>query len=89
MRAAIWEERALDITYADRSGEVTRRRIWPLSVVFLDRSLMCLAWCCLRQDFRRFHLVNMTDVTRAEESFRPRRVPLLRQMLAEMRRRDP
>lgn len=87
LREAIWEERALDLTYTDRAGEVTRRRIWPLSVVFLDRALLCLAQCRLRMDFRRFHLSSMSDVTLAEEHFRPRRVPLLRAFLAEIRSR--
>lgn len=87
IREACWEEEALTITYADREGAETRRVIWPLSVVFLDRTLMLLAWCCLRQGFRRFHLHQMSDVARAGESFRPRRVPLLRQFLAEIRGR--
>ncbi|NTT85909.1 helix-turn-helix transcriptional regulator [Tabrizicola fusiformis] len=87
IREACWEEEVLAITYADKDGVQTRRMIWPLSVVFLDRALMLLAWCCLRQGFRRFHLQQMTDITRTGESFRPRRVPLLRQFLAEIRGR--
>lgn len=85
VRQAIWEERALQIDYTDKGGMATQRRIWPLSVVFLDRSLICLAFCHLRQDFRRFHLGNMSRVVPLEESFRPRRVPLLRQILAQIR----
>ncbi|MBI1170885.1 WYL domain-containing protein [bacterium] len=79
IREACWEERALDITYTDRSGAQTRRRIWPLSVVFLDRTLMLLAFCTLREDFRRFHLGSIADVTTTETHFRPRRVALLRE----------
>lgn len=85
IREACWDERMLDITYADNNGEVTQRRIWPLSVVFLDRTLMLLAWCSLRQGFRRFHLHRMSEVTATEAHFRPRRVPLLREFLAQMR----
>lgn len=85
VREACWQERALDISYQDRDGALTLRRIWPLSVVFLDRSLMLLAWCCLRQDFRRFHIAAMSEVTLAEESFRPRRVVLLRDFIARLR----
>lgn len=85
VREAAWEERALDIGYGALDGQQTRRRILPLSVIFLDRALMCLAWCTLRQGYRRFHLSAMTEVTLTDESFRPRRVPLLRAFLDEMR----
>lgn len=78
IREAIWEERALDLSYVDAAGEQTQRRILPLSVVWLDRSLMLLAWCCLRRDFRRFKLEAMRRVSLSDESFRPRRVALLR-----------
>ncbi len=54
-------------------------------MVFLDRTLMLLAWCTLRQDFRRFRLDLMSDVTLTDASFRPRRVPLLRDFLKQMR----
>jgi predicted DNA-binding transcriptional regulator YafY len=85
LREAAWDERALDIRYRDKDGQVTDRRIWPLSLVFLDRELMCLAWCCLRQDFRRFKIGMMDAVTATEESFRPRRVALLREFLGMMK----
>ena len=85
LREAAWDERALDIRYRDKTGGMSDRRIWPLSVVFLDRELMCLAWCCLRRDFRRFKLERMEAVEATTESFRPRRVPLLREFLAAMK----
>lgn len=84
VREACWQEQAIDMNYADLGGQVTERRIYPLSVVFMDHALICLAWCCLRQDFRRFHLTAMAKVRMADESFRPRRVPLLREFMAKM-----
>ncbi|WP_149588465.1 helix-turn-helix transcriptional regulator [Tabrizicola flagellatus] len=92
LREAAWEERALDIAYRDLSGAVTERRIWPLGTVFLDREVQCLAFCCLRQDFRRFKVQQMDRVALTDESFRPRRVPLLRDFIARLRvegRRSP
>jgi predicted DNA-binding transcriptional regulator YafY len=85
VRQACWDERALDLVYRDKAGNATNRRVYPLSVVYLDRTLMLLAWCCLRQDFRRFNLAGMEEVLLTDESFRPRRVPLLREFLARMR----
>jgi predicted DNA-binding transcriptional regulator YafY len=85
LREAAWEERALDLSYRDLSGTVTDRRIWPLGTVFLDREVMVLAWCCLRHDFRRFKVHQMDRVSLTDESFRPRRVPLLRAFLDQLR----
>lgn len=84
IREACWEERALDITYEDAQGFRTDRRIWPLSLVYLDNSQMLLAWCCLRQDLRKFILQRIVEVRATDESFRPRRVPLLRDYLKQM-----
>ncbi len=89
LREATWEERAVDMTYSDLSGVTTTRRIWPLAIVWFDRALMCLAWCTLRQDFRRFHLDRMSEARLTDESFRPRRVPLLRDYIAKVRARPP
>lgn len=85
LREAAWEERAVDLTYRDVSGQLTDRRIWPLGTVFLDREVMVLAWCCLRQDFRRFKVLEMSKVRLTDESFRPRRVSLLRSFLDQLR----
>ena len=85
IREACWEERALDIIYTDAGGGQTARRVWPLSVVFLDRVQMLLAWCCLRRGFRRFRLDRIETVAVTAESFRPRRVALLRAFLDELR----
>jgi predicted DNA-binding transcriptional regulator YafY len=85
LRAACWDERALDIVYRDGAGVQTARRILPLSIVVLDRTLVLLAWCCLRQDFRKFVVERMVAASATDESFRPRRVPLLREFIARMR----
>lgn len=85
VRGASWDERALDIGYADAEGRLTHCCIHPLSIVLLDRSRMPVAWCCLRQDFRKFMLQRIASVAQTDESVRPRRVPLLRDFLARMR----
>jgi predicted DNA-binding transcriptional regulator YafY len=85
LREAAWEERAVDLTYRDVSGQLTDRRIWPLGTVFLDREVVIPEWCCLRQDFRRFKVLEMANVRVTDESFRPRRVPLLRAYIDRMR----
>jgi predicted DNA-binding transcriptional regulator YafY len=84
LREAAWEERAVDLAYRDEAGQVTRRRVWPLTVAYLDEVLLMVAWCCLRQDFRRFRLDRVEAAEPTEESFRPRRVPLLRDYVATL-----
>jgi predicted DNA-binding transcriptional regulator YafY len=84
LREAAWEERAVDIAYRDESGRVTERRIWPLAVAYLDETLLAVAWCRLRNDFRRFRLDRIERAALAEESFRPRRAALLRDYVSTL-----
>lgn len=89
IRQACWDEEELTLTFTDVRGEVTRRTIRPLAIVYFDSALVCLAWCCLRDGFRRFDLARIRDVARTGSSFRPRRVPLLRDYIAFIRERVP
>ena len=51
---------------------------------------MLLAWCCLRQARRMFILQRILSVAATDESFRPRRVGLLREFASEIRgKADP
>jgi len=88
LREAAWEERAVDIGYTDRHGAQSMRRIWPLGIVYTDYEPWLLAWCCLRRGFRRFLVSRIDRISLTGESFRPRRVPLLRDMLAHMRGKE-
>lgn len=84
LREAAWEERAVDIAYRDRARSDSVRRIWPLAIVATDPAFSCLAWCCLRQDFRTFRLDAISSVKTTGESYRPRRVGLLREYVAQL-----
>ena len=85
LRQGCWQEKAVVIRYADKNGAVTERTILPLAIAYLDRKLMVLAWCCLRNGYRMFQSDRVSDAELADESFRPRRVPLLRGYMAELR----
>ncbi|MGF6183137.1 putative DNA-binding transcriptional regulator YafY [Massilia sp. UYP32] len=78
IRACCWREEALTIDYVDRDGAATSRTIWPLAIVYLDRMLVVLARCCLRDDFRMFRADRIAAVAATGISFRPRRAALLR-----------
>lgn len=85
IREACWREEALQLDYIDRDGVATARKVWPLGIVYVDRLLVLLAWCCLRQDFRMFRPERIQHVASLGESFRPRRVALLRQYLQQLK----
>lgn len=85
IREACWREEALQLDYVDRDGAATARKVWPLGIVYVDRLLVLLAWCCLRQDFRMFRPERIQQVERLGESFRPRRAALLRQYLQQLK----
>jgi predicted DNA-binding transcriptional regulator YafY len=72
VRDACWHEYALDIAYADSAGTLTRRTIYPLAIMYSDRM---------------FRLERMQAVKRGSQSFRPRRVAMLRDYLARLEAR--
>lgn len=86
VRQACWKEEALTIVYENKSGSRTSRTILPLSMVYTERSLTLLAWCCLREAFRMFTVSRISSVESAGDSFRPRRAVLLREYLSELRK---
>lgn len=83
LRHACWDERAVDLNYADAKGNLTQRRVWPLCLVYTDNALLLVAHCLLRDASRSFRLDRIRDMTLTSESFRPRRVGLLRRYSAE------
>lgn len=85
LRQATWDERVVEFHYTDAKGDDTQRRVSPLSIVYMDHASVLLSWCHLRQDFRVFRLDRMRRMSIADESFRPNRVPLLREALACIR----
>ena len=87
LREAMWAEEALEIHYTDLRDNQTRRRLYPLALSYHERAVMLLAWCCKREDFRMFHVTRIQAYEKTGESFRPRRVPLLRDYVAYLR--DP
>ncbi len=67
--------------YSFQNGKEGERRIWPLAIVYLDGMLVVLAWCCLREDSRKFLVSRILKVEATDETFRPRRSAMLRTFL--------
>jgi predicted DNA-binding transcriptional regulator YafY len=84
IRAACWREEAVCIRYRDGEEVDSERKILPLALVYNNACITVLSWCCLRQDFRMFRTDRIADVRPEGTSFRPRRVTLLRDYLAQL-----
>ncbi|WP_299876798.1 YafY family protein [uncultured Sulfitobacter sp.] len=85
LRAATWAEDTIAFSYTDGQGARTTRQVDPLGIIYMQDTNMLMAWCHLRQDFRVFRLDRMDDLRTTGESFRPRRVPMLRDYTAILR----
>lgn len=77
LREACWAESVLTIRYRDLRNRTTEREIWPLRISYSAGAVKLLAWCCLRDDWRVFHVAGIEAAEAAGRSFRPRRVALL------------
>jgi predicted DNA-binding transcriptional regulator YafY len=84
IRAACWREEVMCIRYRDGEEVDSERKILPLALVYNNACITVLSWCCLRQDFRMFRTDRIADVRPEGTSFRPRRVTLLRDYLAQL-----
>jgi predicted DNA-binding transcriptional regulator YafY len=69
LRAAIREQRYVQLMYRDKSGEVSQRRIRPLGLFFWGSSWSLAAWCELRQDFRSFKLERIVSLETEDCTF--------------------
>lgn len=87
IREACWHEEALHIDYTDKDQQASERTILPLAVMYTDRKLIVLAWCCLRKAFRMFDATRIQNAVRTGTSFRPRRASMLRDYITELNAR--
>lgn len=87
IRKACWEEETLRLSYRDEAGNATERVVLPLTILYAEKVLVLLAWCQLRQDWRSFRIDRIAAAERTGESFRPRRVSMLREYTERMKAR--
>lgn len=86
LRHAAWDEVSVAFSYVDKAGKATERSVDPLGITALDEVQCLLAFCHLRRDYRAFRLDRMRELVVSEDSFRPRRVPMLREYIARIRK---
>lgn len=85
LRSACWDEQEVRFAYRDARGKHSQRQVKPLSLIYFDRSTVLVAWCHLRGDYRVFRLDRMANLSETDVRFRPSRVPLLREALAQFK----
>lgn len=56
LRHAIREEERLEITYSDANGDITKRTVKPLAIIYYIEVELLAVWCELRSDFRHFRV---------------------------------
>lgn len=89
LRRATWDERTVHLLYTDGKGADTDRVVDPLGIIFLQDALCLLGWCHLREDSRVFRIDRIRAMTVTQDSFRPRRIPMLRTALSKIRDEIP
>ena len=88
LRQAVWAEVRITSACMDKEVAASERSVDPLGITAIDNAHCLLAYCHLRQDYRSFRLDRMRDLVVSEDSFRPNRVPMLREFIERIRN-DP
>lgn len=72
-------EKALVISYADGTGRLSERMIWPIALAYYEEKQIVGAWCTMRRAFRHFRVDRIRKATQTEEPFGKRRVVLMKE----------
>jgi predicted DNA-binding transcriptional regulator YafY len=79
----------LDVEYSSEAGDLTRRRIRPLALVFWGGVWTLVGWCELRRDFRSFRVDRMQFISILDEIFTPQAGQTLADFLKQVRAQSP
>lgn len=81
LRAAIRDQRKVDLHYTDEDGNVSQRRVWPVAISYFEAQRLLIAWCELRKDFRSFRTDRMQAADVTTEKYPERRKALLKRWM--------
>ena len=82
VRAAIRDERKIEIGYRDEQGRQTERTIHPIALIYYSETANIVAWCELRQDLRHFRVDRIESAIQAEAFFKGEGDGLRRQWIS-------
>lgn len=62
LNPAIEERQELDLQYQRENGEISKRRVQPLGLIYWGKSWTLVAWCLLRDAYRVFRLDRIREL---------------------------
>ncbi|MCC9626020.1 YafY family transcriptional regulator [Thalassospira sp. MA62] len=71
LRRAIRNRNLVDIEYTDAKGQQTKRRVWPLGMLFFGSTWLLASWCELRDAFRVFRADRIRAMDISPAKFQP------------------
>ena len=74
IRKAILSHTVLSFDYYGQYGEMRRRIVEPMQLLFKDYTWYLRAFCREREDIRQFKILRMKRMTMLEEKFKPRQI---------------
>jgi len=70
LRIAIREEQKISIQYRDEKKNETQRTVLPIGIIYYVQSIVLIAWCELRNEFRHFRVDRMLNCELTELFFK-------------------
>jgi len=72
LRRTVLRERKIILTYSDKEGLTTTRKVWPIVIGYFPQSIVLVGWCELRGAFRNFRVDRILAVDLTDETFTER-----------------
>ena len=69
LKDAIMQRKTLAFSYPNSTGEISKRKAYPLKLVFQGQAWYIQAFCLLKEDYRTFKINRMIDLQVLPETF--------------------
>lgn len=89
IRRAVLGRKVISFDYYGQNGEMRRRTVEPVQMVFKEYTWYLKAYCRLRGDFRFFKLFRMKELVVSEEIFVPREEKVRKEVQQEVGQEIP
>jgi len=88
VRLQIRAGRKIMLHYRDEQGRESQRKVWPVTVGYLDTVRLLIAWCELRNDFRHFRTDRVLTADFLDERYPARPAALRMKWRRSLEERD-